>query len=286
MINSMSNKQVRLVANLCGKAKVRREEGLYVVDGLRMCRELEPQDVYAMYVTGHFAGQPENKAWLKAYSYEIVTDVVMGVMSDTKTPQGILAVVRQKNHTLEQILRGGNAVSAGRTVEAGGTGNAGTSGGTGTGRRAIMVLETIQDPGNLGTIIRAGEGAGITGIIMNRETADIYSPKVIRSTMGSIFRMPFIYVDDLGGSIKTMKAAGVRFFAAHLDGTNNYDQEDYTDDVGFLIGNEARGLTDETAGLADCYVKIPMAGKVESLNAAVASSVLMFEMARQRRNKG
>ena len=99
----------------------------------------------------------------------------MGVMADTQTPQGVLAVARQKKYTLDDILKG-----------------------PGSGKRlAIMILETLQDPGNLGTIIRASEGAGITGIVMNRETADIYNPKVIRSTMGSIYRMPFVYVDDL-----------------------------------------------------------------------------------------
>ena len=119
---------------------------------------------------------------------------------------------------------------------------------------------------------------------MNRETADIYNPKVIRSTMGSVFRVPFVYVDDLHEACRRMKKENVRLFAAHLKGMNNYDQEDYTDSVGFLIGNEASGLTEETAAMADCYIKIPMAGKVESLNAAVAASVLMFETARQRRS--
>ena len=94
-----------------------------------------------------------------------------------------------------------------------------------------------------------------------------------------------MYADDLQDACLLMKNRGVRLFAAHLKGMNNYDQEDYTDNVGFLIGNEAGGLTDGTAAMADCYVKIPMAGRVESLNAAVAASVLMFEAARQRRNR-
>lgn len=147
-----------------------------------------------------------------------------------------------------------------------------------------MILETIQDPGNLGTILRAGEGDGATGVVMNDTTVDIYSPKVIRSTMGSVCRVPFVCTGDLPAAVKTMKARGIRLYAAHLSGRNNYDKEDYTVDTGFFIGNEANGLSDETAGLADAYVKIPMKGKVESLNAAVASSVLMFEAARQRRN--
>ena len=118
---------------------------------------------------------------------------------------------------------------------------------------------------------------------MNRETADIFNPKVIRSTMGSVYRVPFVYTDSLSEAAGEAKRRGIRLYAAHLKGERSYDREDYRQGCGFLIGNEARGLTDETAALADCYVKIPMLGRVESLNAAVAASVLMFEAARQRR---
>ena len=262
MINSTSNKQVKRVVSLRSKAKARREEGMYVVEGLRMCRELNPEDVDALYVTENFAGDTDNRKWMGRFRPETVSDAAMNVMADTRTPQGVLAVVRQKRYTMDDIVRPASGVRP----------------------LAIMVLETIQDPGNLGTIIRAGEGAGITGIVMNHATADLYNPKVIRSTMGSIYRMPFVYAADLQDACLLMKKKGVRLFAAHLKGMNNYDQEDYTDNVGFLIGNEANGLTEETASLADCLVKIPMEGKVESLNAAVAASVLMFETARQRRS--
>ena len=119
---------------------------------------------------------------------------------------------------------------------------------------------------------------------MNDTTADIYNPKVIRSTMGSVCRVPFVYTAGLPETLAKIKKRGVRLYAAHLSGRNNYEKEDYTVDTGFLIGNEANGLSDETAAMADTYVKIPMMGKVESLNAAVAASVLMFEAARQRRN--
>ena len=150
----------------------------------------------------------------------------------------------------------------------------------------ILVLETIQDPGNLGTLLRAGEGAGITGLVMNRETADIFNPKVIRSTMGSLLRVPFVYVDDLKAACRKMQDMGIRLFAAHLKAVHNYEQADYTGSTGFLIGNEANGLSREITALADGLIKIPMAGRVESLNAAIAASVLMFEAARQRRACG
>lgn len=258
MINSTSNKQIKRVVNLRNKSKARREEGVYVAEGMRMCREFSPREVEILYVTQDFAASRENRKWLEDFRWEPVTDIVMNYMADTKTPQGVLAVARQRSYTLDGMLGA-------------------------KGPACLMLLETLQDPGNLGTILRAGEGAGITGIVMNRECADIYSPKVIRSTMGSILRVPFIYADDFEAAITTAKGAGIRLFAAHLEGAADYDREDYTGNVGFIIGNEGSGLTAGTAALADACVKIPMAGKVESLNAAVAASILMYETARQRR---
>ena len=152
-------------------------------------------------------------------------------------------------------------------------------------KTAFAYLERLQDPGNLGTIIRAGEGAGLTGVIMSGDTADIYNPKVIRSTMGSIFRVPFVYVEDLGNTIEKVKATGIKVYAAHLQGEHSYDREDYTHSSAFLIGNEANGLTQDVARHATHYIQIPMLGQLESLNAAVASSILMYELARQRRGE-
>ncbi len=259
MISSTANKQVRQVVELAKKARVRREEGLYVVEGVRMCRELEPEKIRALYVSESFLASKEHRDFLSGLSWEPVTDTVMKVMADTQTPQGILALVRQDHYTLSDLL-------------------------SRPGEAHLLLLETIQDPGNLGTILRAGEGAGITGIVMDRATVDIYNPKVIRSTMGSIFRVPFVYVEDLKDACAQLKAAGIPVLAAHLRGELPYDRADLAGPFAFLIGNEARGLREETAALADILVRIPMEGQVESLNAAVAASILMFEAARQRRS--
>lgn len=144
----------------------------------------------------------------------------------------------------------------------------------------LLVLDTVQDPGNLGTMLRTGEGAGISGVLMNRTTADIFSPKVIRSTMGSIYRVPFVIAEDLPGDIRQLKQRGISFYAAHLKGQKSYDAVDYSGGSGFMIGNEGNGLSDEIAKLADLYIRIPMAGQVESLNAAMAAGLLMYEAAR------
>lgn len=258
MITSSANAKVKQVMNLAKKSKARKLSGLFVAEGLRMFKEIPKDRIDSVFVSESFLKDEAHKKLVAGLTYETVADDVFGTMSDTQTPQGILALVRQYAYKTEDLKS--------RKKPA-----------------FLMILENIQDPGNLGTILRAGEGAGITGVLMDDTTADIYNPKVIRSTMGSICRVPFVYTNDLSAALKSLKADGVRLYAAHLDGRNNYEKEDYTVDTGFLIGNEGNGLTDETAALADAFVKIPMMGKVESLNAAVAASVLMFETARQRR---
>lgn len=189
---------------------------------------------------------------------ELVSDVVFSYMSDTKTPQGVLAVIEQMNYTLEQILNAENP--------------------------HILVLDNLQDPGNLGTIFRTAEAAGVNGIILSKDCVDIYNPKTIRSTMGAIYRMPFVYVEDVISVIGQMKEKGISVYAAHLDGKQSYDKENYQKGTAFLIGNEGNGLREEVAKEADIWVQIPMAGEVESLNAAIAAAVLMFEVSRQRRS--
>lgn len=266
MITSTGNNRVRSVSALAKKAKIRREQGLFIVEGAKMFAELPKDRLKETYVSESFLRQHGEKAskLLQGICFEEVSDDVMKYMSDTQTPQGILAVAAQLSHSLNEIVKG-DGIKRNSPAH-------------------LMILETIQDPGNLGTILRAGEGAGITGVVMNSATADIYNPKVIRSTMGSIYRVPFVYVEDWQQAIGRIKAEGIRLYAAHLKGKVSYENEDYRTDTGFLIGNEANGLTEETAAMADCYVRIPMAGQVESLNAAVAASILMFETARQRRN--
>ena len=263
MISSTANRQVKYVNALVKKAKTRREEDLFVAEGARICAEIPRERIHSLYVSESFLKTPECAGLTTGVHHvEVVTDEVFKSLSDTCSPQGILALVRRYHYTPDEVARTG--AQSGKPA-------------------LLMVLERLQDPGNLGTILRAGEGAGVTGILMDASTADIYNPKVIRSTMGSVFRVPFVYTEDLGAALAAVKKKGIRLYAAHLKGENDYDQESYLTDTGFLIGNEANGLTERTAALADACIRIPMKGRVESLNAAVAASVLMFEAARQRR---
>ena len=190
-------------------------------------------------------------------NHEVVTEEQMKKLTDTVTPQGILCVVRQPSYTMEDIINH-------------------------PGHRLLMILEDIQDPGNLGTIFRTAEGAGASGIIMTKGCADLFNPKVVRSTMGSIYRVPFFVTDDIEQTISLVKNAQIEVFAAHLKGEHFYDEIEYKD-AAFLIGNEGRGLKDSTASLADTYIKIPMSGELESLNASMAAGILMYEHNRQIR---
>ena len=134
-------------------------------------------------------------------------------------------------------------------------------------------------------MIRTGEGAGVTGILMNKTTVDVFHPKTIRSTMGSLYRVPFYVTESLEDTLQDLKKQGVSLYAAHLKGKKSYAEPDYTEPCGFLIGNEGNGLSDKIAEYADEYIRIPMEGKVESLNAAIAATLLMYEVNRQRSKK-
>ena len=257
MITSTKNDQVKAVIELKKKARARNEQGLFVVEGVRMAAELPKDQVKSIYVSETFAKNPENAAILAEYpGYELVSDSVFAVMSDTQTPQGVLALVRQFSYGMDELLKSDRPAH-------------------------LMVLENLQDPGNLGTILRAGEGAGITGLIMSRDTVDIYNPKVIRSTMGSIFRMPIVVAEDLAATIDRVKTRGIPVYGAHLDGATFYEK-DFTGGCAFLIGNEGNGLSDEISAKADDLIRIPMCGQVESLNAAISTAVIAYEVLRQR----
>lgn len=268
MITSTANAQVKDLVKLMKKSRARNEAGVFLAEGPRMVRELalDPSwrgGVDRIYLSESYAGknQKEREELERTAKVEILSDPVFSHVSDTRTPQGILAVVRRKIYDMEAVL-GGDPKQA-----------------------HVLVLDNLQDPGNLGTIFRTAEAAGVTGLILSSDCVDIYNPKVIRSTMGAVFRMPFLYTDDTEGSIDELKAEGITVYAAHLAGDRNYDEADYTSGCAFLIGNEGNGLRDSVAERADHRIIIPMLGRAESLNAAVAASVLMFEVSRQRRKK-
>lgn len=222
-----------------------------------MFMEVPKDKVKQVYLSESFYEKKGKELDLSSFPVEILADHVFDYVSDTKTPQGILCILERPDYSEEKILRQPNA--------------------------HILILDNLQDPGNLGTIMRTGEAAGVTGVLMSKDCVDIYNPKTIRSTMGAIYRMPFVYVDDVVKSIEKAREYGVRSYAAHLKGEHNYDEENYKGSTALLIGNEGNGLREEVSNMADTWIKIPMLGSVESLNAGVAASILMYEVYRQRR---
>lgn len=226
-----------------------------------MYEEAPEECIREVYVSEGAVGKAKRQpaVWdkLSRTGYEVVSEDVFCRISDTQAPQGILCVMERQEYSLDQLLQ----------VQA----------------PLLVVLENLQDPGNLGTIIRTGEGAGITGVIANRGTVDVYNPKTIRATMGSVYRVPFVCEEDLRETVKRLRGRGIRSYAAHLAGKKYYDELSYRDGTAFLIGNEGSGLSKELSELADGFLKIPMRGQVESLNASVAAALLMYEAHRQRR---
>ena len=257
MIISTSNSQVKYLVQLQNKAKIRKENKEFVVEGIKMVEEAPQDRIIKIYVSESFIKSNENTIKKIGKDYEIVSDNVFSQMSDTKTPQGILAIVKMLDYSMDDLMKN---------------------------VPLIAIIENLQDPGNLGTIIRTGEGAGISGVLMSANTVDIYNPKTIRSTMGSIFRVPFVYENDFLNAIDIIKNNKITIYAAHLDGKKSYTAEKYIGPSAFLIGNESNGLTDISVAKADVLIKIPMCGNVESLNAAIATTVLLYEAKRQRDN--
>ena len=277
IISSKDNKRIKYLRSLLEKGSARKKNRQFIVEGIKLvdealeygkvCEIIISESLYKEIISGGLiknALLADNGKNLIDYVNEgnsttVVSDAVFKTVSETINPQGVVAVVTMPEY---EILNEGFLTQTYNK----------------TGKIKLLILEDTADPGNLGTIMRTAEAAGVTGVIMGRGTVDIFNPKAVRSTMGSIFRLPFIYVEDVRETIRELKKYGISFYAAHLKGKQNYKDVKYSDKAGILIGNEARGLSPETAELADIYIIIPMQGKVESLNAAVAAALMMYEI--------
>ena len=308
IISSGSNPRIRKLVELQKKAKLRRETGLFVIEGSRLCADTPAQYIKEVYMTENRIrnASEKEKRLMQEHPVTLVTEEAMAKAADTTTPQGILCVAKMPVYSRESLL----GKTAGEAQEADKADGRGSACG---GAPLLLVLEDIQDPGNLGTIFRTAEAAGATGILMSRGTVDLFHPKVVRTifrtaeaagatgilmsrgtvdlfhpkvvraTMSAIFRMPFYISNDLCAEISALRENGIRSYAAHLGGKRAYDELPLTQGCAFLIGNEGNGLSTELTERADEKIIIPMAGGAESLNAAMAAGILMFEASRQRR---
>jgi len=264
MITSVGNARMKAVVQLRQRAGARRKADAFVAEGVKLFLEAPIERIREVYLSESFSCSDRKldravADKLRKVAHESVSGEVFKRISDTCCPQGILCVMKAHHYRFSDML--------------------GTA-----GAPLLLLLEDIQDPGNVGTMLRAGEGAGVSGVIFSKGTADVYNPKTVRATMGSIFRVPFLVAESMTEAIEAVQKRGIQVFAGRLGEGQLYDTCDYRGGSAFLIGNEGNGLKEETAARADCFIKIPMLGAVESLNAAAAGIILLYEAARQRRS--
>lgn len=274
MIESAGNWQVKNVTKLLKNSRERRKQNSYIIEGPKMVIEAIASGVVSrVYISESMWNMLKNSDWnacsdnnrlahisaaqvrnmLEQCGYDVIKDNIFAGMTDTVVPQGMLAVASMSEKSIDDILSSNMNSQFVRYI----------------------ILENLQDPGNLGTIIRTAEAAGFQGVFMNKGTVDIYNPKVVRSTMGAMLRVPYAYCDSTRTIIDRCKSAGVSLAGAALGGTDIRETV-YPKKLGIMIGNESNGLTDIALSGCNMLVRIPMAGNVESLNASVAAGVLMY----------
>lgn len=258
IITSKDNEIIKNIRKLKEK-KYRDLNNEYIVEGIKMIREaINEEAVIKLIVVceeNANSGAIDKKLLYEIAKYECiyVNKKIFSLISDVQNPQGILAVIQKQNSEENIDYK----------------------------QDIIVVLDGIQDPGNLGTILRTIDSVGLNQVIVSKETADAYNPKVVRSTMGAIFRVNIIESDNLVDTLKNMKKHKYKVMATSLETQNSIYDIDYTKKV-IVIGNEANGVSKDILDCADEKIKIPMLGKTESLNASVATAVILYEYVRNK----
>lgn len=250
----MQNSLIKNIMLLQKKKAARKKQGLFVVEGIRSVSEV-PVEYIEYYVTTQEMNEQVLPA-LKLCKWIIVTPEIYKAISETEAPQGVMAIVRMPDKKLRDLK-----------IQQDGT---------------YILLENLQDPGNLGTIVRSAHAFNISGIFITKGSVDLYSPKVVRSTMGSLFHVPIVCDEEAVAYIAYLKAAGVKLYTTALteDARPVYETE-FNLPLAIAVGNEGNGLTEAVTSYTDCNMMIPMPGGSESLNASVASSICMYELLRQ-----
>ena len=254
-ITSPQNPRIRRIIQLQSKARVRKEEGSFITEGVRIFKDTPDEALRAVYVTKERLPELQDLIYGKTRSAGapvcVVPQALMEKISDTKTPQGILCEVRMPSCTREDLLR----------EEA----------------PLLLMLEAIQDPGNLGTMVRTAEAAGAAGIILSRECADLYSAKTVRATMGALFRTP---PGTLGRQelLDRCRAKGVPLYAAALSEQAVDLRRKDLRQAAVVIGSEGRGVSPFLLEASDGQIIIPMHSRCESLNAAAAAAIVLWQM--------
>ncbi|WP_018931309.1 TrmH family RNA methyltransferase [Gracilibacillus lacisalsi] len=246
MLTSVKNEKVKNWRKL-KKKKERDIESNFLIEGFHLIEEADKSNWEITEII-YQTGVEVNPEW-HAYSLHEVSDNVMAALTETKTPQGILAVVR-KNQSRERQLQ-----------------------------RALLV-DRVQDPGNLGTMIRTADAAGFDTIILGEGTVDLFNDKVIRSTQGSMFHL-HIYEADLHEEIDRLQQEGTIVWSTGLDNATFYHEIEVPNKLAIMVGNEGSGVDPDLMKKATQNVKIPIYGQAESLNVSIAAAILMYEVAKK-----
>ena len=263
-ISSKDNSAIKYLRSLADP-KHRKKEQAFLIEGIKMVEEALRDDAGVTTIVATPAlVQHHGKGVLKlaeSRGADIlwISERLLDAVSESKTPQPVLAVVRMKQHSEEEIL--------------------------GHGAKLIIVAHRLQDPGNLGTIIRTAEAAGASGVALTENTVDPYNAKAVRASMGSILRLPLVPVGDLPAFLKTCKAKGFQTAATTLTGQKTHFDVDLTKPTVVILGQEGAGLPDDIMAGIDLRVRIPMAETIDSLNVATAAAVILYEALRQRLGK-
>jgi TrmH family RNA methyltransferase len=269
LITSGDN-QIYKAAALLKQKKYRDEQNQYLIEGPNLIREAQQNGgrIERILRSEDFTDEQTIREGIDPALADLETAVLstslFRKLSDTETPQGILAVVKKREFREDEFF-----------TEQSGTGKSSTTGN-------VLVLDRLQDPGNIGTILRTADAAGYLGAILMKGTADIYSPKIVRAAAGSLFRLPVLYADDPGDAVRLLKRYGKTIISTSPMGSMDYFDADLREHAAVVIGNEGNGVCREFLEDADILVKIPMEGTIESLNAAVSAGILMYESVRQR----
>jgi RNA methyltransferase, TrmH family len=257
VITSSQNSRIKLVRSLLGRAKERREANAFVVEGVRLVEEAFNSNWkahFALYdetLSERGRSQVENLE-SRGIEAEMVSESLMKSLSETETPQGILAVFELTQLPIPTLPN------------------------------FILIPDRIRDPGNLGTLLRSAAATGVQAVLLPPETTDAFAPKVVRSGMGAHFRLP-IHSRSWEEIEQVGKSANMEIYLADMHGKSSWEIN-LRQPLALIIGGEAEGASSQARQLASQQISIPMTGKMESLNAGVAGSVLMFEVVRQRSN--
>lgn len=274
LITSKDNQTIKEIKKLKEK-KYRKDK--FIIEGIKMIKEAISEDIEIEYLIFADLSLEKEINNIEKYNVLEVTEKVLQELSDVVTPQGVLAVVRKKcDNGMEKNEKNKEEHEKKEIKE-----DLLDKYNIDYNSEYILALDGLQDPGNMGTIIRTADSANIKQIIVSKSTVDSYSSKVIRSTMGAIFRVNIIEVENLVETLKELKNKGFDIISTSLDTNNSIYDINYKKSV-VVIGNEANGVTKEVQEISNKKVKIPMLGKTESLNASVAAGIMIYEYVRQK----